>query len=356
MAMFAAKPKRATGMFNGGFGAGVPGMAAPGFGSPVGQPMMPTMRPQPAFGTQAMNPNPVAAIGPEFGVQGPDLSGIGTMQAPAMEQPQGPGWEDKAGRIGALLMAAGGNQAGNQLLGQYAQTDRDARQTALAMEQAQHAAEASATGKADDRAYEQGEWDRRQAWKAEHPEAQAPTSFQRDYEFLKGIDPAKGEAFLANRADPIVQVQGVGPNGQPMLYAVPRSRLDDVGGFGGESSPTRIVETLDGDGWDDEGGPTPPPSGTFPDPMNVSFARVTSGRRTVEGNRAVGGKPGSSHLAGEGVDYVPKNGQSMGALEKQLRSHFGRGARYLNEGDHVHVTLPGARVPYFGRNGSRGRS
>lgn len=85
---------------------------------------------------------------------------------------------------------------------------------------------------------------------------------------------------------------------------------------------------------------------SIPDPFKGP-GRVTSLRRTPEGNRLVGGVPGSRHLTGEAVDVV-------GATPEALRQYYGPRAKVGWHKNHHHVVVPGARFPFFGRNGTKG--
>lgn len=92
----------------------------------------------------------------------------------------------------------------------------------------------------------------------------------------------------------------------------------------------------------------------FANPQSFAAGQQTSGRRTVAGNAAVGGVPGSKHITGDASDFRPAHGQSMGQLAGEARTFFGPHAKIINEGDHVHVEIPGWNVPYFGARGTAG--
>lgn len=162
-----------------------------------------------------------------------------------------------------------------------------------------------------------------------------------DYDFItQRLGKPAADDWLRRKGDPIVSTTL--PNSQ--FYSGPQSGLAAALGGAPAAVPSAPVGKL-----------TPLPSGgpgqhaptTFPDPTQAP-GTMTSGRRTVEGNRIVGGVPNSHHLDGDAADYI-------GASPAQLAAYFGPQARLLNEGNHVHVTLPGfGGVPYFGRRGTYG--
>ncbi len=76
--------------------------------------------------------------------------------------------------------------------------------------------------------------------------------------------------------------------------------------------------------------------------------RLTSGRRTVEGNRRVNGATNSRHLTGDAADYV-------GTDRASLRKYFGDDAKVDWHKNHWHTEQRGyGKTPYFGKNGTYG--
>lgn len=80
---------------------------------------------------------------------------------------------------------------------------------------------------------------------------------------------------------------------------------------------------------------------------------MTSGRRTPEGNRRVGGVPNSRHLR-EIAGAVDYDGPDLRALIKEVRGLPGLRRAFIHD-DHVHGEGDESwRVPYFGARGTYG--
>ncbi len=77
---------------------------------------------------------------------------------------------------------------------------------------------------------------------------------------------------------------------------------------------------------------------------------MTSGRRTVEGNRLVGGVPNSWHVSGDAFDM---DGPDINALLAESRQRYPNAKSFIHDG-HVHTQQRGLNVPYFGRRGTTG--
>lgn len=90
-------------------------------------------------------------------------------------------------------------------------------------------------------------------------------------------------------------------------------------------------------------------------PQTLKTGRMTSGRRTVEGNRLVGGVDGSQHVLGTAADYW---GRDLGALLREVQGLPGVKRAFIHgQGGNRHVHSEGENwaVPYFGRRGTAGK-
>lgn len=96
---------------------------------------------------------------------------------------------------------------------------------------------------------------------------------------------------------------------------------------------------------------TPPFAGSgFVPPQRLANGAMTSGRRTPEGNRLVGGVPKSAHLDGRAADY---DGPNLNALLGEARGLPGVRKAFIHDG-HVHTEGEGWSAPYYGKRGTKG--
>lgn len=95
-----------------------------------------------------------------------------------------------------------------------------------------------------------------------------------------------------------------------------------------------------------------PASVPFDIPSKLTNGVMTSGRRTPEGNKAVGGVDGSWHLSGDAVDY---SGPNLPALLDEVRQKFPGAKSFIHNGNHVHAQKRGLNAPYFGKRGTIGQ-
>lgn len=77
------------------------------------------------------------------------------------------------------------------------------------------------------------------------------------------------------------------------------------------------------------------------DVMNSIGARVTSGYRSFEHNKRVGGQPNSYHLTGNARDIAKSPGMSLDKIVSALKKQGYDVVEKLDEGDHYHVAWKG---------------
>ena len=94
---------------------------------------------------------------------------------------------------------------------------------------------------------------------------------------------------------------------------------------------------------------------SFVPPPRLGGGSMTSGRRTPEGNRLVGGVPNSAHLSPRAIDYDGPNLNAILAEARKLPGHRKSFIHDAGSGRHVHAEGDESwNVPYFGRRGTTG--
>ena len=84
--------------------------------------------------------------------------------------------------------------------------------------------------------------------------------------------------------------------------------------------------------------------------MRLGNGAMTSGRRTPEGNRLVGGVRNSAHLRGDAADY---DAPDLNALLAEAKRLPGIRKAFIHDG-HVHTEGKGWSAPYYGKRGTKG--
>jgi hypothetical protein len=265
----------------------------------------------------------------------------------APPQRQGGGLRRIAGIASDFLSGMNGGQAN------YAISQERAMQQ-------QQEAQAQLAARDDERRYQAGEWDRRQAFERANPEPRAPSEFERTLE-AAGIMPGTPRYIEMMTMRARNQAEGAPltvSNGDGTYTVVPRAQL--YGGQGAPAAPAsptapsgppagtvrngyrfRGGNPNDRANWEPAGGQ--PTGGPRPfEVRGVQGETVTSRYRTPEHNRRVGGVPNSYHTRrganGQAMarDSVPPPGVSMSEYAAMIRRQNPH-LRVINEGDHVHT-------------------
>lgn len=183
-----------------------------------------------------------------------------------------------------------------------------------------------------------------------------------DYQFIeRTLGKAAADQYLRNLGDPMTTLTLPGNR----VYSGPRSGIGAALGGGGAPPGPKPGHVEDGhefiggdpanpQSWRPVGGAATPASRPFAGsgfvpPVRLKHGQMTSGRRTPEGNRIVGGVPGSGHLRGTDADY---DGPDLNALLQEVRGLPGHEKSFIHRG-HVHGRGKW-NVPYFGKNGTKG--
>ena len=145
--------------------------------------------------------------------------------------------------------------------------------------------------------------------------------------------------YARNRANPVQGVPYTDAQGNSGIQFI---RPGQMQGGGAPQAPVGKLTPI--------GGQSGVPTGSFRSPPSrLKSGFMTSGRRTPEGNKLVGGHPNSGHLRGTDVDY---DGADLNAVLREVQGLPGYQKAFIHDG-HVHARGEWD-VPYFGKNGTKG--